>query len=104
MPWPVPEATARLWRLFKRLTRVGFPRRFPIIQFPNAPLIISFIAGMVAGRTGGSAHDYAQSVSYLSLAVWAYLELVSGVNWFRRLLGTGYIASTTVHLALALQN
>jgi hypothetical protein len=39
----------RLWRLFKRLTNIGFPKRFPIIQFPNAPLIIAFIAGMVAG-------------------------------------------------------
>jgi hypothetical protein len=64
--------------LFERLTTVGFPRRFPIIQFPNAPLITAFIAGIVAGETGGSAHDYAQSLSYLSLGVWAYLELVPG--------------------------
>jgi hypothetical protein len=100
----IPEAPVRLWRLFERLTRLGFPKRFPIIQFPNAPLIIAFIAGMAAARTDGLGHAYAQSVSYLSLAVWAYLELVSGVNWFRRLLGIGYIASTTVHLALALHN
>lgn len=91
-----------LWRFFLRLTRIGFPRRFPLIQFPNAQLIVAFVAGMVAGLSHGLPHAYAQSAAYLSLAVWAYLELVSGVNWFRRLLGLGYIASTTVHLALAL--
>jgi hypothetical protein len=98
----VPEAVVRLWRLFVRLTRIGFPKRFPIIQFPNAPLVAAFIAGMVAGQTHGLGHAYAQSLSYLSLGVWAYLELVSGVNWFRRLLGLGYASSTIVHLALAL--
>lgn len=98
------DAVARLWRLFKRLTRIGFPQRFPIIQFPNAPLIIAFIAGMVAADTHGLDHAYAQSVSYLAFAVWAYLELVSGVNWFRRLLGLGYTISTIVHLALALHS
>jgi hypothetical protein len=100
----VHDAVARLWRSFKRLTRIGFPRRFPIIQFPNVPLIIAFIAGMVAGDTHGLGHAYAQAVSYLSFGVWAYLELVSGVNWFRRLLGLGYTISTVVHLALALHS
>jgi hypothetical protein len=38
----------------------------------------------------------------LALGIWAYLELVEGVNWFRRMLGLAYVISTTVHLALAL--
>jgi hypothetical protein len=88
--------------MFKRLTRIGFPNRFPIIQFPNAPLIVAFIAGIVAGETHGLGHAYARSVADLSFGVWAYLELVAGVNWFRRLLGLGYGSSTIVHLALAL--
>jgi hypothetical protein len=41
---------------------------------------------------------YAQAVSYLALGVWAYLELTSGVNWFRRVLGAYYTAVTVVHL------
>lgn len=94
----------RPWRLFKRLTRIGFPKRFPIIQFPNGPLVVAFVSGMVAGKLHGLGHAYAQSLSYLSLGLWAYLELVSGVNWFRRLLGLGYATSTFVHLALALHN
>ena len=100
----VSEALVRLWRWFMRLTRIGFPKRFPIIQFPNAPLVVAFIAGMIAGETHGLGHAYARSLSYLSLGVWAYLELVSGVNWFRRLLGLGYASSTIVHLALALHS
>jgi len=93
-----------LWQGYKRLTQIGFPRRFVIVQFPNAPLIVAFIAGEVGRYTHGSGHAYASALSYLALAIWAYLELAEGVNWFRRLLGLGYAISTTVHLALALQS
>ena len=91
-----------LWRGFKRLTRLGWPRRFAIVQFPNAPLIIAFLAGEVAKHTHGLGHAYASSTTYLALGVWAYLELVDGSNWFRRLLGLVYVTLTTVHLAHAL--
>jgi hypothetical protein len=93
-----------LWRGFKRLTQLGWPRRFPIVQFPNAPLIASFIAGQVAGHTHGAAHGYASAISYVAFTIWAYEELAHGVNWFRHLLGLGYAISTIVHLALALQS
>ncbi len=93
----------RLWRAFKRLTEIGWPRRFVVVQFPNVPLIVGFLAGVLATHSHASTHAYAQAISYLAVGVWAYLELVSGVNWFRRLLGLGYAISTVVHLALALQ-
>jgi hypothetical protein len=35
----------RLWRGFQRLTRLSFPRGFAIVQFPNLPLIVAFLAG-----------------------------------------------------------
>jgi hypothetical protein len=92
-----------IWRAYKRLTQIGLPRRFVIVQFPNIPLIVAFIAGEIGNQTHGSGHAYASSVSYLALAIWAYLELVEGVNWFRRLLGLAYAISTVVHLALVLQ-
>jgi hypothetical protein len=38
------------------------------------------------------------------MAIWAYLELFSGVNAFRRLLGLAYTISTAVHLANALHH
>jgi hypothetical protein len=90
------------WLQFKRLTQLSWPRSFPIVQFPNAPLIIAFLAGFAAARTHGSGHFYLASLSYLSMMIWAYEELVHGVNWFRHLLGFGYAISTFVHLALAL--
>ena len=91
-----------LWRGFKRLTQLGWPRDFPIVQFPNAPLIIAFLAGAAAARTHDPGHAYLAAISFLAMGLWAYEELLHGVNWFRHLLGLGNAISTVVHLALAL--
>ncbi len=91
-----------LWLGFKRLTQLGWPRGFPIVQFPNAPLIIAFFAGAAAARTHDPGHAYLAAISFLAMGIWAYEELLYGVNWFRHLLGLGYAISTAVHLALAL--
>ncbi len=99
---PVLEFPGKCWRAFKRLTQLSFPRSYPIVQFPNAPLILAFASGLLAHHSHGGEHAYAQSVSYLAMAIWAYLELFHGVNAFRRLLGLTYTISTTVHLANAL--
>lgn len=72
------------------------------MQFPNAPLIIGFLAGAAAARTHHPAHAYLEAIAFLATAIWAYEELAHGVNWFRHLLGLGYAISTAVHLALAL--
>jgi hypothetical protein len=99
---PRTSDAATIWSGFKRLTRLGWPRGFPIVQFPNAPLIIAFLAGQVASHVHGQGHADASAISYLALTVWAYEELVHGVNWFRHLLGLADVISTGVHLALAL--
>lgn len=93
----------RAWRGFKRLTTLGFPRRFPIVQFPNAPLIIAFLAGQAAAHIHGSTHAYVSAVSYLAMIIWAYEELVNGVNWFRHLLGLAYVIILVVRVAHGLQ-
>ena len=102
-PTPVVEGMAVRAR-FKRLTALGWPKSFPIVQFPNAPLIVAFLAGATAGVVHGAAHADAKAVSYLAMVIWAYEELVDGVNWFRHLLGLAYVISTTTHLALALHH
>jgi hypothetical protein len=84
------------------LTQLSWPKRYPLVQFPNAPLILAFLAGQAAGFLHGAPHAYASAASYLAMIVWAYEELVHGVNLFRHLLGLGYAISTLVHLALAL--
>ena len=86
----------------RRVIGFGFPRRFPIVQFPNLPLALAFVAGRAARELRGSAHLYATAVSYLAMAVWAYLELTAGVNWFRRLLGLAYVVIMVLRVAHAL--
>jgi hypothetical protein len=87
---------------FKRVLQLSFPRRFPIVQFPNLPLAVALVAGAVAGLVNGTGHDYATSVSYLALVVWAYEELTHGVNWFRRMLGLAFVVILVVRVAHAL--
>jgi len=101
---PMLKAPVTAWRAFKRLTQVSFPRSYPIVQFPNAPLILAFASGLFANHTHGREHSYAQAISYLAMAIWAYLELFHGVNAFRRLLGLAYTISTAAHLANALHH
>ena len=62
---------------------------------PDAPLLLALAASVVATLTDGSTHDYARGVVYACLAAWAWIELASGDNAFRRLLGIaglGYVA------------
>jgi hypothetical protein len=74
------------------------------VQFPNAPLILAFLAGQIAGHVHGQAHADASAISYLAFTIWAYEELVDGVNWFRHLLGLAYLISTAINLGLALHH
>ena len=101
---PALKAPVKCCSAFKRLTQLSFPRSYPIVQFPNAPLILAFTSGLLAHHSHGREHAYAQAVSYLAMAIWAYLELFHGVNAFRRLLGLAYTISTAVHLANALHH
>ncbi len=76
-----------LWRRGQK----GWPRRFPIAQFPNPPLLVAFAGWGLASESSGSAHEVGRAVFTLALAVWALEETVGGVNWFRRLLGAGVL-------------
>jgi hypothetical protein len=93
---------AHLPRWFTQLTRLGWPRRFPIVQFPNVPLLAAIVAGRATDIVNGPAGSYLQSVSYLAMTVWAYEELVHGVNWFRRLLGLVYAIVMVMRVADAM--
>ncbi len=70
------------------------PRRFPIFQFPNTPLIVAGMAGAVAKLVDRRYSSAARLVSHLALLVWALEEVVSGANWVRRLLGLGGVGWT----------
>jgi hypothetical protein len=63
------------------------PRRFPIFQVPNPPLIVAMLAGGIAATTHGALSRNAQLLTRLALLVWSAEEITTGANWFRRLLG-----------------
>jgi hypothetical protein len=88
----------------RRVRQFGWPRSFPLVQFPNGPLIAAFAGGVVASMIHGVGHRDALAVSYLAMMIWAYEELVDGVNWFRHLLGLVYVVSTATHLAMAIRH
>jgi hypothetical protein len=77
----------------------GWPRRFPIAQFPNPPLLLAFAGWGLASESGGTTHEVGRAVFTLGLAVWAWEEAVGGVNWFRRLLGAGALIWIATRLA-----
>jgi hypothetical protein len=99
MPASIRSVTvAELWRR----GQVGWPRRFPIAQFPNPPLLLAVAAWGLAALAAGTARDIGRAVFAVGLAVWALEEAVLGVNWFRRLLGAGVLVLIVVSLAGAL--
>lgn len=63
------------------------PRRFPIFQFPNPPLIVAVLAGAIGRTARGPLSRKATLLSRLALLLWSAEEMATGVNWFRRLLG-----------------
>ncbi len=58
-----------------------------IVQFPNKALTIALLAAVVNIFAKGELHNIVAVIYYLALIVWAYQEITSGVNWFRRGLG-----------------
>jgi hypothetical protein len=78
---------------------VGWPRRFPIAQFPNPPLLVAFAGLWLAAAAGGTTHDVGRAIFTVGLSVWAWEEAVDGVNWFRHLIGVGALVWIVVRLA-----
>jgi hypothetical protein len=76
-------AARDLWRRGQR----GWPERFPLVQLPNAPLIVALAGAAAARVTDGTVHDVARAVGEVGLIMWALMEIAQGANWFRRLLG-----------------
>ncbi len=90
--------TRTLWRRAQH----GWPERFPLVQFPNAPLIVALVASVVGAVSSGSLHDVARAVFYLALGIWAYEELARGTTWLRRLMGAGFLIYLVVRLSQSL--
>ena len=74
-----------LWRR----GQAGWPRRFPIVQFPNPPLLIALAGRGAQARSSGRARRIGEAAATLGTGVWALQEAIDGANWLRRLLGAG---------------
>ena len=91
--------TQRLTDGYRRLRGLSWPADYPIAQFPNPPLLIGLVAlGLRYLATGGWA-DALSATGYVFIAIWAYLELTTGVNLFRRVLGLAGLAYVVVIIA-----
>jgi hypothetical protein len=75
------------------------PRRYPIFQFPNAPLITAVLFRAVARTTHGPTARAASAMSALAQLLWAYQEIADGASGFRRLLGVAGAARAGSELA-----
>ena len=80
----------------------GWPAEKPVAQFPNPPLLLAAAGWLVAAATEGIAHDLARAVFLAGLAVWAWLELTSGVNRVRRVMGAAGLVLVAFQVARAL--
>lgn len=80
----------------------GWPASFPLVQFPNAPLLVALSGWLLAVLTHGSVHAYARATFYVGLAAWAWEELAGGVNWVRRTLGAGGLVYVVLKVGEAL--
>ena len=88
-------SVAGLWRRGQQ----GWPRRSPIVQFPNPPLLLAIFGWGLAATTSGDAHDVGRALSTVGLSAFAWLEMVDGDSWMRRVLGVGVLAWLVIRLA-----
>lgn len=83
----------------RRLRGWSWPREYPIAQFPNPPLIVALVALALRYATSGAWSDAFAAIEYVFLGAWAYLELSSGVNAVRRVLGAAALVYVVVAVA-----
>ncbi len=62
-------------------------RGFTLYQRPNPPLIVALLAVAGGWATTGILHTGLHLIFVVAIGIWSYLEITSGVNWFRRALG-----------------
>jgi hypothetical protein len=89
------ETAQALWRVGQR----GWPASYPLVQFPNAPLLVALAGSVTASATEGEVHDLARGAFYVGLAVWGWLELTAGANAVRRVMGVAGLAIAVTGIA-----
>lgn len=91
----MPVDLRALWRRAQR----GWPAAYPLVQFPNAPLIVAILASVASKAASGDTVDLLVAASRIGLVVWAYEELAHGDNVVRRLMGAGGLGYLVVAIS-----
>ena len=78
---------------------------YTIGQAPNLPLVVVIVAALIGrlSEQGSVANRIADSVFFVSLGIWSYLETFAGVNAFRRVLGIAGFVVVLTRLTAELQ-
>ena len=76
--------------------------RITIVQFPNVPLGVFIVASILSAvaHPAGTAGVVLRVIATGALVVWAVVEVIRGVNPWRRLLGGGVLVWGAVRLAV----
>lgn len=76
-------------------------RGYTIAQMPNLPLSCVIVASIVGRITedGSTMNRISDSVFFISLSIWSYLETLHGVNLLRRGMGLGGFVIVLTRLA-----
>jgi hypothetical protein len=91
----VSDDPRALWRRLQH----GWPASYPLVQFPNAPLLVAIGASLAARILPGDASAVATAVSRMGVVVWAWLELTAGDNATRRVFGAVGLAWMAVRIS-----
>lgn len=73
--------------------------RVTLWQTPNLPLVVWVAARLLAWPLSGGLEHFVGLVGTAAILLWALLELLQGVNYFRRALGLVALAMTIMSLA-----
>ena len=65
---------------------------FILFQWPNIPLTIWLVCTLITKVTSGVLQSSLSIIATVSLVIWSLLEITTGVNYFRRMLGFGILA------------
>ncbi len=61
--------------------------RVVLFQKPNVPIIVWAISMVITRLSHGTVQARFQLLAFIALATWAVMEMLWGVNTFRRILG-----------------
>jgi hypothetical protein len=86
------SASAEIGAIWRR-GQIGWPRGYPLVQAPNAPLLVALAGWVVLMLDVAGTGGVGRVVMTLGLVVWALLEVAAGANLFRRLLGAAILAT-----------